>query len=89
MDALRVHVSERWCSSRLRSIILFQFFFVNEYCLRSQMALFTVLGGILFSVLFRLHINDMFPLGNIHCNADDSTVYGSYNGHPTSEWVEA
>ncbi|RVE46780.1 hypothetical protein evm_008564 [Chilo suppressalis] len=32
-------------------------------------------GSVLSPTLFLLHINDLIPLGNIHCYADDSTVH--------------
>lgn len=46
-------------------------------------------GSVLSPTLFLLHINDMLPLGNIHCYADDSTVHGGYNGHPAAGQVDA
>ncbi|RVE54942.1 hypothetical protein evm_000309 [Chilo suppressalis] len=38
-------------------------------------------GSVLSPTLFLLHINDLIPLGNIHCSADDSTAL-----HHISEW---
>ncbi|RVE44225.1 hypothetical protein evm_011124 [Chilo suppressalis] len=37
-------------------------------------------GSVLSPTLFLLHINDLIPLGNIHCYADDSTVHAGYLG---------
>ncbi|RVE42156.1 hypothetical protein evm_013196 [Chilo suppressalis] len=37
-------------------------------------------GSVLSRTLFLLHINDLIPLGNIHCYADDSTVHAGYLG---------
>lgn len=45
-------------------------------------------GSVLSPTLFLLHINDMLPLGNIHCYADDSTVHAGYYGHAAADRVD-
>ncbi|CAH0397242.1 unnamed protein product [Chilo suppressalis] len=45
-------------------------------------------GSVLSPTLFLLHINDLIPLANIHCYADDSTVHARYFGHAAAGQVE-
>ncbi|RVE47834.1 hypothetical protein evm_007589 [Chilo suppressalis] len=45
-------------------------------------------GSVLSPTLFLLHINDLIPLVNILCYADDSTVHARYFGHAAAGQVE-
>ncbi|RVE42061.1 hypothetical protein evm_013290 [Chilo suppressalis] len=45
-------------------------------------------GSVLSPTLFLLHINDLIPLANIHCYADDSTVHARYFAYAAAGQVE-